>query len=454
MTRLLSFLLVVSLAVPLWSQTKSTRNVTIATKTRLCPKRTGNGDREFSGNGPRVKATARIAILGKTRIRLTLSLHAKETKSDWTEARGTWSYTVYTAPSGYKITRILSNVVSEAAYTDNNHKLDIPKVTRGNLVRRFEVMGDTGGNDVGNCTTGDVYMNVVFNTVRIEIQKLEKIITSFGANVDGPKQLVNKMSKSLTGICHDNQYWFFTQDDNLWKIPRSKNLAAVGDLVSADMTVAEIPPFLQRRGYKRFGDLDYYRGYLWVSLQGDGRVAKRPIIAVFKVQNMELITTLNIHRWQKSIGSLAINPSTGFLFSSVAGSTSFLNKYRVNINGDQLSISSPSRFNLFSKTGTRITLNTPQGAAFSSDGRYLFVSEKRALTGHLRAYNHRNGRQLYAANYPRTSLPRGVTFWNTGKTAPGISGNLHLLMLHPNPAVRDAYTFRHYTIKEGLDWNG
>lgn len=143
-----------------------------ASITRLCPNHIG-GDREFSGNGPDV--TARVSLdtrNSETEIWATLYLHAKETKSNWTEAEGTWQRKLWTAEPGYKIVSIDSDRSSEAHYTDTDHSLDKPSPTGGTLVSAFEIMGDTGGNDVGNCTADDVYMNVYFNEIFGKMQKL------------------------------------------------------------------------------------------------------------------------------------------------------------------------------------------------------------------------------------------------------------------------------------------
>ena len=86
-----------------WAQTNSSQPVKISSKIRLCPKDTRRGDREFGGHGPDVTATARLTIENKTRVILRLSLHAIETKRDWTEAKGTWRFIVYQAPFGFKI---------------------------------------------------------------------------------------------------------------------------------------------------------------------------------------------------------------------------------------------------------------------------------------------------------------------------------------------------------------
>jgi len=53
-------------------------------------------------------------------------------------------------------------------YVDDNHQLDFPTVASSSLVREFRIMGDTDGNDVGNCTKDDVYMEITFNEVQIK----------------------------------------------------------------------------------------------------------------------------------------------------------------------------------------------------------------------------------------------------------------------------------------------
>lgn len=140
--------------------------------TRLCPTHIG-GDREFDGHGPDVTARASLDVRSSnTEIWVTLYLHAKETRDDWTEAEGNWERHLWTAPPGYSILNILTHQSSNANYRDTDHDLDRPSVQGGNLVSRFEIMGDTGGNDVGNCTGDDVYMNVYFNEVQVRIQEL------------------------------------------------------------------------------------------------------------------------------------------------------------------------------------------------------------------------------------------------------------------------------------------
>lgn len=136
--------------------------------TRLCPSHIG-GDREFAGHGPNVTASAQLRIVDEKRIFVDLHLHEKETRSDWTECLGNWTYLVYTAPGNWQIQSILTDISSTTSYRDTDHDLDRPPVSGGRLVSIFEIMGDTGGNDVGNCTDDDAYLNVYFNEVRVKI---------------------------------------------------------------------------------------------------------------------------------------------------------------------------------------------------------------------------------------------------------------------------------------------
>jgi hypothetical protein len=137
--------------------------------TRLCPDHIG-GDREFNGHGPNVNCWAKLEIRNQRQVWVKVYLHAKETKSDWSECEGSWEKLLYECEPDWTIRRILTDMTSEASYTDTDHSLDAPSVDGGYLVRRFEVMGDTDDKDIGNCTDDDVYMNVYFNEVRIEIQ--------------------------------------------------------------------------------------------------------------------------------------------------------------------------------------------------------------------------------------------------------------------------------------------
>jgi len=137
--------------------------------TRECPSHV-DGDKEFDGHGPDVQAWAQLRIEENKKIYVDYFLQARETQDDWTTARGRWSKLLWTAGTGQYIVRINSDMRSETSYTDTDHVLDHPSIFGGNLVNKFEIMGDTGGNDVSNCTRDDVYISIYFNPIKVLVR--------------------------------------------------------------------------------------------------------------------------------------------------------------------------------------------------------------------------------------------------------------------------------------------
>jgi PKD repeat protein len=136
---------------------------------RLYPTHTG-GDREFDGHGPNVTLRATLQTSADaTKLEVVIYMHARETTPDWSEAEDTWTFTVYTAPSGWKVSDIpVADNPFVVTYTDTNHDI---KNHEGTWVILRSV-GDTDGNDIGG-TGGDNDTNVsaTFKTFSIEIEE-------------------------------------------------------------------------------------------------------------------------------------------------------------------------------------------------------------------------------------------------------------------------------------------
>ena len=62
---------------------------------------------------------------------------------------------------------MLSSTSAYGKKRDRDHAIDY-LTPKGGLVSRFIVMGDTGGNDVGNCTDDDVFFEIEFNPISVE----------------------------------------------------------------------------------------------------------------------------------------------------------------------------------------------------------------------------------------------------------------------------------------------
>jgi PKD repeat protein len=129
-----------------------------------------NGDREFMGHGPDVtlRATLQTSADG-TKLEVVIYMYARETTPDWSTAEGTWTFTAYTAPTGWKVSDIpVASNPCVVTYTDAGSDIKF----NGCDWVTFRSVGDTSGNDIGG-TGGDndTNVSVTFSPFSIEIEE-------------------------------------------------------------------------------------------------------------------------------------------------------------------------------------------------------------------------------------------------------------------------------------------
>ncbi|QTN31202.1 hypothetical protein HZ994_02280 [Akkermansiaceae bacterium] len=122
------------------------------------------GDAEFKGHGPDVHVSARLRVRNGNELWATITMHAKETKKDYTEVSGSADYLMWKQEGG-AILRIVSDSFSECRYRDTDHDDDVLVMGAGELVREFRCVGDTKGKEAGSRTG----VTVTFNPVVIDV---------------------------------------------------------------------------------------------------------------------------------------------------------------------------------------------------------------------------------------------------------------------------------------------
>lgn len=194
----------------------------------LCPFRLLRGDREFDGNGPKIKCEVKVSLnRDSTEIWADIYFWAQETKANWSTTEGNWRKKIYDAPYGKSIVRINSDRasrtqfispragaqifapgqdVAQAAYaffdfTDirsavlqlhgiknedksalstlikatvdhGNTVVQVPPV-EGGLVKFFHIVGDTGGPDISeddNCNDDTRIVKIEFWPMKIQFK--------------------------------------------------------------------------------------------------------------------------------------------------------------------------------------------------------------------------------------------------------------------------------------------
>ncbi|MEO8405466.1 MAG: hypothetical protein ABI480_12750 [Chitinophagaceae bacterium] len=154
-----------------------------------CPKKLLGGDREFGGHGPEIWSWVKLRISGNT-IVADVYMHARETVSDWSETEGNWSKIIYTAPAGYQIASIGSGQYSEVHYISKpgvnafsptglltaiggQKGTDVPFKDDG-LVARWNIVGDTGGDDIStdDNPNDDTQVAIQLNPMKVKLTKI------------------------------------------------------------------------------------------------------------------------------------------------------------------------------------------------------------------------------------------------------------------------------------------
>ena len=131
------------------------------------------GDRDFFGHGPKVTITVKLEIEDENRIIANCYMDAREVGGD-TRARGRSEVTIYVAPKGVKIKKIVSDTYSRVDYIDKDHEEDrlVPgegydevtsssRINSKDCVRFFRTVGDTDGDESGRRTGFEAFLNPV-----------------------------------------------------------------------------------------------------------------------------------------------------------------------------------------------------------------------------------------------------------------------------------------------------
>jgi hypothetical protein len=302
-------------------------------------------------------------------------------------------------------------------------------------------------------------------------------------------------TEEIQGVTHDAGNWFFSQKWALWKFPVDFNLAQ--PLGSVDqypgIRRAGMPDVLADKGYDHFGDIDYYRGYIFAPIQGpviDGRSSTfngftikplDPGIAVFRASDLRYVGYARLPDQYEACWC-AVHPTTGMLHCTNSDATrdtsvgptgtgKIAKLFRYAVDFAQLAagrviLQRQTDLRLFDESWWGITsMPHCQGAAFHPNGKRLYL-----LNGYLddATDETREGIQVFDAvgnSWQRVARstngygdfnyeyhtdddeePEGITYWDLDDgRAPGIRGVLHALMLdNDGYGSADDLYFKHY----------
>jgi hypothetical protein len=144
---------------------------------KLCPQHTG-GDPDFCGKGPRINVNVEIYKVNERElwVRVNFSLVQTEKANlgfyfdEITTATKLLEKRIWLAPYGYRINSIKTDLKTTVSHLDRDINVDVFQFQANELVNRLEILGDTGGEDVGDCTNDHSYLTVLFNPIKVGLK--------------------------------------------------------------------------------------------------------------------------------------------------------------------------------------------------------------------------------------------------------------------------------------------
>ena len=264
-------------------------------------------------------------------------------------------------------------------------------------------------------------------------------------------------SNKCQGVTHDAEHWYITQTLQIWKIPTTDDLDFCEKTPASQVLL--LPEHLQNEGYDHFGDLDYWEGYLFISLENK-RKSKPPAIVLWDAKTFKYCSEAKLPTsHKKDIPWCAIHPLEGTLFTSDFKCRGELFEYDFSISKNKkLELKFLRTIFLKDQQGIPLNIKRVQGGVFSkknkllylsSDGNkqggiYIFETERFTLVEHIHV--------PYDPGFPNIHEVEGITLWDMDNVAVGslkksdkIKGQLHLIVLD-NDLCNDDIYFKHFKI--------
>lgn len=296
-----------------------------------------------------------------------------------------------------------------------------------------------------------------------------------------PKDRNTGWSVNMQGVTHDEDNWYFTQTDKLWKFPvgHDLNQEVHGADPARGILQVSMPAVMRNLGYNHFGDFDCAihqlpyqpkKRFLMIATEGEKNDHKiDPAIAVFRGEDLSFIGHFTIPN-QTQFPWCAYNPANKLLYAYLTDEGR-LRAYRpdfIKLFQGEVGFSLVTSYVLKDIRGNRLDFPHPQGGCFTPDGQVFFAmngyykdTDRDACGIHVFDTNFR--RMAHSTNgygtfnyefHPGWSAyeePEGLTYWdrNDGRS-PQIRGCLHAIMNDQNWPSDDTFYFKHYEKDESL----
>lgn len=242
-------------------------------------------------------------------------------------------------------------------------------------------------------------------------------------------------SVDLQGMCHDEEYYYITQTEAIWKIPRSRKIESVNSVYTENAVAKySIPTDLAKQGSNHMGDCDVHNGIIYIPLEG----TKPQKLLLLKTGTLEFISAPKLSIKQTHAPWVTVDARSGHIYSGnfdIPGRQGII-QYKLSKNKQKLI--PIRRMHFRDGKGRLMSLKRVQGAEIvRSRNVFWFVSDLEE--GGLYGFSLKSGRLIYykrirySRNFPKYEELEGIDALERGEMDfPNYAGNLFVCMLDNN----------------------
>lgn len=275
------------------------------------------------------------------------------------------------------------------------------------------------------------------------------ILSSYAINLNYVAQYPDNRhiawAKNNQGVSHDEENWFISQQDYLWKIHKSIPLSSATSTNHPLISKVGIPSHLKALGYNHFGDIDYFKGLVYVPLEGKSGVPN--ILLTFDADTLKLEEEYLLPLAQYHFSWVAVNPKNRLIYTSEFNPMKKDGILAYKITGKKLKLVKsimPSN-----SKGEKISfIKRVQGGVFDPEMNLLLLS-----------CDHKNGGIIaldeetfkfkfikkikFSPDFPKYEELEGITVWRNSN-APHVIGDVHIMMLDNDLNDDDEIYMKHF----------
>lgn len=271
---------------------------------------------------------------------------------------------------------------------------------------------------------------------------------------DYPSDRQTGWSEELQGVTHDEDNWFITQKNRIWKIPVGGDLNDRIDEADPDRGIITAPiPFALAKNYDHLGDPDYYAGYLFVPVEkmDSNRTAR---IACFDAESLDYLDSALLPDQKDKAPWCAINPADGLLYSSRDDDVTKLCAYQFSVESNRLRLTLDHQVSLKNDRGGKFKISSVQGGVFTNiDGEnHFYLASNADGNRGVHVFRWPQGKRVQKISISDDwgtigEELEGLTYWDLDSgRAPGIRGQVHVLELDNDANTDDVKCFKHYRV--------